>query len=206
MENTNDTGTNSIQIPKGAAALGGAAVLSAVALAASKGGGMAFAQDAPFKDDIDVLNYALTLEFFEAELYRVIVASGKLQGRDQQYVTLFGQHEQAHVDAVLTTIQKLGGTPVSKAEYNLPALTDRAGVLSLLATVEQVGVSAYLGAAGFIQNKDILAAAASIMQVEGRHTALIRFLQDDPRPVPDAFIAPLTPAEVLAKVAPFFKK
>ncbi len=206
MENPNDIGTNSIQLPKGAMALGGAAMLGAVALAASKGGGMAFAQDAPFKNDLEVLNYALTLEFFEAELYKVIVASGKLQGRDQQYVTLFGQHEQAHVDAILATIQKLGGTPVAKAEYNLPALTDRAGVLTLLATVEQVGVSAYLGAAGFIQNKDILAAAASIMQVEGRHTALIRYLQDDPKPVPDAFISPLTPAEVLAKVAPFFKK
>ena len=205
MEFPNDVGKNRIEIPR-SAALGGVAMLSAVALAASRGGGIAFAQEAPFKNDIDVLNYALTLEFFEAELYRVVRDSGKLQGRDQQYITLFGQHEQAHVDAVLSTIQKLGGTPVQKAQYELPALTDRNQVLGLLATVEQVGVSAYLGAAGFIENKEILAAAASIMQVEGRHTSLIRFLQDDPKPVPSAFIAPLTPAEVLATVAPFFKK
>jgi hypothetical protein len=74
----------------------------------------------------------------------------------------------------------------------------------LLNVVEQTGVGAYLGAAGYIQNKDILAAAASIMQVEARHTALIRFLLDIP-PVPDAFTPALTPAEVLAKVKPFFK-
>ena len=42
-------------------------------------------------------------------------------------------------------------------------LPDRAAVLNLLNTVEQTGVGAYLGAAGYIQNKDILAAAASIM-------------------------------------------
>ncbi len=205
MEMQNDGGTGQIALPKGAIALGGAAMLSAVALTASKGGGLAFAQEAPFKSDIDVLNYALTLEFFEATLYKTIVDSGKLQGMDAKYVSLFAQHEQAHVDAVQSTIQKLGGTPVTKGDYNFPALTDRAGILGLLATVEGVGVSAYLGAAGYIQNKDILAAAASIMQVEGRHTAVIRFLAGQV-PVPDAFVAPLTPAQVLEKVAPFFKK
>ncbi len=207
MEMQNDGGTGQLAIPKGAIALGGAAMLSAVALAASKGGGLAFAQDAPFKNDIDVLNYALTLEFFEATLYKTLLGLGKLQGKDLQYVTLFGQHEQAHVNAVQSTVQKLGGTPVTQGNYNFAAAgpTDtREQVLGILATVEQVGVSAYLGAAGYIQNKDILAAAASIMQVEGRHTSVIRFLLDQP-PVPDAFVAPLTPAEVLAKVAPFFK-
>ncbi|MEO5953933.1 MAG: ferritin-like domain-containing protein, partial [Chloroflexia bacterium] len=162
----------------------------------------------PFKNDIDVLNYALTLEFFEAELYKTVLSLGKLQGRDLQYITLFGQHEQAHVDAVLATIQKLGGTPVTKGSYNFGAAgpTDtREQVLNILATVEQVGVSAYLGAAGYIQNKDILSAAASIMQVEGRHTALVKVLLDDPNPVNSAFIAPLTPAEVLKIVTPFFK-
>ncbi|MDQ6693318.1 MAG: ferritin-like domain-containing protein [Chloroflexota bacterium] len=204
----NDVGESGIALPKGAIALGGAAMLSAVALAASKGGGLAFAQDAPFKNDLDVLNYALTLEFFEATLYKTLLGTGKLQGRDLQYVTLFGQHEQAHVDAVQATIQKLGGTPVTKGNYNFGAagpLDTREQVLGVLATVEQVGVSAYLGAAGYIQNKDILAAAASIMQVEGRHTALIRFLLGQP-PVPDAFVSPLTPAEVLTKVTPFFNK
>lgn len=205
MEIQNDTGISHREFTKGAAALGGAAMLSAVALAASKGGGLAFAQEAPFKTDVDVLNYALTLEHFEASLYQAVVGSGKLQGMDLQYVTLFGQHEAAHVDAVTAAVQKLGGTPVQKGSYNVPALTDRDTVLNLLATVEQVGVSAYLGAAGYIQNKDILAAAASIMQVEGRHTALIRFLLGQ-TPVPDAFVAPLTPAEVLQKVAPFINK
>lgn len=197
-------GVNRRDFAKGALALGGAGLLSAVALGAGKNGGLVFAQDAPFKNDLDVLNYALTLEFFEAELYKVLVAGGKLQGKDLQYIQLFGQQEQAHVDAVLATIQKLGGTPVQKGNYNFPTLNTREDVLNLLNVVEQTGVGAYLGAAGYIQNKDILAAAASIMQVEARHTALIRYLLGIP-PVPDAFTPAFTPAEVLAKVKPFFK-
>ncbi len=203
MDIQND-GVNRRDFAKGALALGGAGLLSAVALGASHNGGLVFAQDAPFKNDIDVLNYALTLEFFEAELYKVLVAGGKLQGKDLQYIQLFGQQEQAHVDAVLATIQKLGGTPVQKGNYNFPTLNTREDVLNLLNVVEQTGVGAYLGAAGYIQNKDILAAAASIMQVEARHTALIRYLLGIP-PVPDAFTPAFTPAEVLAKVKPFFK-
>ncbi len=197
-------GVNRRDFAKGALALGGAGLLSAVALGASRNGGLVFAQDAPFKNDIDVLNYALTLEFFEATLYQTLVAGGKLQGKDLQYIQLFGQQEQAHVDAVLATIQKLGGTPVQKGNYNFPTLNTREDVLNLLNVVEQTGVGAYLGAAGYIQNKDILAAAASIMQVEARHTALIRYLLGIP-PVPDAFTPAFTPAEVLAKVKPFFK-
>jgi hypothetical protein len=197
-------GVNRRDFAKGALALGGAGLLSAAVLGASSGGGLVFAQEAPFKTDIDVLNYALTLEYFEATLYKVLTDGGKLQGRDLQYVQLFGQQEQAHVDAVKATIEKLGGTPVKKAEYNFPTLNTRTDVLNLLNVVEQTGVGAYLGAAGYIQNRDILAAAASIMQVEARHTALIRYLLDLP-PVPDAFTPAFTPAEVLAKVKPFFK-
>ena len=197
-------GVNRRDFAKGALALGGAGLLSAVALGASHNGGLVFAQDAPFKNDLDVLNYALTLEYFEAELYKVLSAGGKLQGKDLQYIQLFGQQEQAHVDAVKATVEKLGGTPVTKGNYNFPTLNTREDVLNLLNVVEQTGVGAYLGAAGYIQNKDILAAAASIMQVEARHTALIRYLLDLP-PVPDAFTPAFTPAEVLAKVKPFFK-
>ncbi len=202
--NMENDGITRRDVAKGAVALGGAALLSAAALGTGSKGNFAFAADAPFKDDLDILNYALTLEYFEATLYQTLIAGGKLQGKDLQYITLFGQQEQAHVDAVKATVQKLGGTPVTKGNYNFPDPPDRAGVLNLLNIVEQTGVGAYLGAAIYIQNKDILAAAASIMQVEARHTALIRFLLGIP-PVPDAFTPAFTKAEVLAKVAPFFK-
>lgn len=208
MDSSNENGMDRRDILKGGAKLGAAAGLAALVLGVNKGGGTVFAQAAsPFKTDVDVLNYALTLEFFEAELYKTLLSLGKLQGKDLQYITLFGQHEQAHVDAVKATVEKLGGKPVTKGNYNFAAAgpTDtREQVLGILATVEAVGVTAYQGAAGFIQNPEILAAAGSIMQVEARHTAIVRGLVGQ-FPVPDAFTMSRTPDEVLKIVAPFFK-
>lgn len=205
MDIGHDVSSTRRDLSKGALALGGAAILSAVAFSGVGSGRQAFAQGSPFKDDLDILNYALTLEFFEAELYKTLAGSGKLQGRDLMFIQMFGQHEQAHVDAVLATIQKLGGTPVSKATYNFPTLNTREEVLNLLSVVEQTGLSAYQGAAPFIQNGEILAAAGSILTVEARHAALIRNLLGV-TPSPDAFTMPLSKDEVLAKVAPFFKQ
>jgi hypothetical protein len=207
MENVTEETLGRRELLRNGAKLGIAGGLAAMVLGVNKSGGRVFAADAPFKNDVDVLNYALTLEYFEATLYQTLIGLGKLQGKDLQYVTLFGQHEQAHVDAVKSTVEKLGGTAVTKGDYNFaPAgpLDTREQVLGVLATVEATGVSAYLGAAGFIQDKDILAAAASIMQVEGRHTSVVRLLLGQP-PVPDAFVSPLSYDEVIKIVSPFFK-
>lgn len=208
METSNENIMDRRALLSNGAKVGAAAGMAALVLTANKSGASVFAQpSSPFKSDIDVLNYALTLEFFEAELYKTLLGLGKLQGKDLQYITLFGQHEQAHVDAVKSTIEKLGGTPVKKGNYNFGAAgptNTREQVLTILATVEAVGITAYQGAAGFIQNADILAAAGSIMQVEARHTAIVRGLVGL-FPVPDAFTMARTPDEVLKIVAPFFK-
>ncbi len=209
MEDQNETSLARRDILSGGVKMGAAAGLAALVLGVGQRGGTVFAQTPanPFKSDIDVLNYALTLEFFEAELYKVLLSLGKLQGKDLQYITLFGMQEQAHVDAVQATVQKLGGTPVKKGTYNFGAAgpTDtREQVLGIIATVEAVGVSAYQGASIYIQNADILAAAGSIMEVEARHTAVVRGLIGQ-FPVPEPFETARTPDEVLKIVSPFIK-
>ncbi len=73
--------------------------------------------------------------------------------------------------------------------------------------VESLGASAYLGAAPFIRNVDILAAALSIHAVEAEHTAA---LADIVAPgtelfAPEAFATPRLPDEVLVIVAPFLQ-
>jgi len=195
------TGLSNTQ--KGVVALGGAALLSAAAISASPGRRV-FAQAVPFNSDVDVLNYALTLEYFESELYKALLATGKLQGQDLQYVTLFGQQEQQHVNAIIPLIQQLGGTPVQMGQYNFPNPSTRDALLDVLVTVEQVGMAAYEGASGYIQNKTLLVAAASIMQVEARHTAIIRHLRGL-IPAPDPLPPAMTPDQVLAAVSPFIK-
>ena len=75
--------------------------------------------------------------------------------------------------------------------------------VSLSATIEAVGVSAYAGAAPLIDEDDpILEAALSIHSVEARHTAYFRLLNTN-TPFPDAFDGPRTMGEILDIVSQF---
>ena len=157
-----------------------------------------------FKNDLEVLNYALTLEHLENEAYKVINASGKLTGRAVADLKVIGQHEQDHVDALTAAITKAGGTPVkARASYNFGALGDlttEAGILKVAQIMEDLGVSAYNGAGIEITDKGILGVAGQIVQVEARHAGLLRAL-NNVAPA-DAFPKALAPADVLAAVPP----
>ncbi len=159
-----------------------------------------------FNNDLDVLNYALTLEHFETALYKALIGTNILTGVEAQYLTTFGQQEAAHVSALTDTIKKLGGTPVSAMpSYNLAAagpITNRDQLVNVILTVEDVGASAYLGAAGFLQNKDLLEVAVNIHNVEAEHAAVWRFQQNMPA-APDTVAKGRTPDEVIAIVTPF---
>jgi Ferritin-like domain len=78
-----------------------------------------------------------------------------------------------------------------------------AQVTSLAATVENLGAAAYLGQAGNIKSKEILAAALAIHSIEARHAATLNLLLKK-SPTPDgAFAKPASMSEVLAAVKPF---
>jgi len=157
---------------------------------------------ADFKDDLDILNYALTLEHLESTMYKQIVASGKLTGDEQKYATDFGAHEAAHVTALTQTIQKLGGTPVAaQAKYNFPAFDTRDNIVKFLVTIEDLGAGAYLAAAGEIKNPDVLTAAVQIHNIEGEHASIWR-RQAKMVPVVGAFASPIPKADVLAAATP----
>lgn len=157
---------------------------------------------ADFTNDLDILNYALTLEHLEDTMYKQIVASGKLTGDEQAYAMQFGAHEAAHVQALTQTIQKLGGTPVAaQAKYNYPAFDTRDNIVKFLVTVEDLGAAAYLGAAPDIKSPDLLTVAVQIHNIEGEHASIWR-RQDKVTPVAGAFAAPATKADVLKAVGP----
>lgn len=163
--------------------------------------------DSYFKSDLDVLNFALTLEHLEATFYKQVVSGGKLSGNALKYLTIIRDHEVAHVDALTSAIQKAGGTPVkARQSYKFDALGDmnsQDGILKIAATLEPIGVMAYDGAAPSIQNKAYLAVAGQIVQVEARHASIVRAtMAPDQNPVPAAFEGSLTPQQVLDKVTP----
>ena len=101
-------------------------------------------------------------------------------------------------------MKKLGGTP-KRPKTNFDAVLEGGPemVLETAATVENLGAAAYLGQAGRIQSKEILAAALAIHTVEGRHAAALNSVVGRTI-VPDgAFAKPASMAEVLPKVEPF---
>ncbi len=153
--------------------------------------------------DLDILNFALTLEHLEAEFYKMAVASGKLSGQALDVLTAVRDHEIAHVDKLTAVVKQLGGAPAQKAaKYNFGDMSSQDAILMTSETLEGVGVGAYTGAAALIKDKQtILPAAASIEQVESRHFAAIRYLRGQ-NPSPEALGPKLTVAEVKQKVAP----
>jgi hypothetical protein len=170
------------------------------------------AEEAPFAGPIDVLNYALTLEHIESAFYRdglLAIGVDGISGLGFQdgvydYLSEIALHEADHVVVLSDVITQLGGTPVSEAVYDF-GYTDAAGFLQVAQALEDTGVAAYTGAAQFlIESDELLTAALTIHGVEARHAAYLAILNGG-NPYPDAFNAPLTPAEVLDIATPFIQ-
>jgi hypothetical protein len=151
--------------------------------------------------DVGILNFALTLEYLEADFYAEAKTRAGASGELKSLIGLLADDEKQHVDALTATIRKLGGKPVEKPKFDF-AYGSTAGFLKLAQTFEDTGVSAYNGAGPAIKSKEVLGAAGSIVQVEARHAAAIR-LQSSEEPSPDAFDPSLDEAQVLKAVEPF---
>jgi len=134
---------------------------------------------------IDTLNFALTLEYLEANFYIKAVASGIIPSGDAlNSLTVIRDHENEHVNFLKTAITAAGGTPVSftAANFDFTAkgtfpgvFTDYGTLLAVAQTFEDTGVRAYKGQAGnLMANNDYLTAALQIHSVEARHAAHLR--------------------------------
>lgn len=167
----------------------------------------AVAQD--FEDDIEILNYALTLEHLEYAFYR--------EGLDELGLRAFEEadlpetvypllqqirtHEASHVNALSSAISDLGGEPVEEGEYDFD-YEDVESFLTTAQALENTGVAAYAGAAPQIEDDEILATALSIHSVEARHAAFLNDLNDT-SPFPAAFDEAMTREEVLEVASDF---
>jgi len=154
--------------------------------------------------DVDVLNFALTLEHIEAAFYTRAITKGRnMSGDTMRLVREIRDNETAHVDAITQTIKGLGGMPAAAPKVGFGnVFTSEKTFLKLAQTLEDTGVSAYNGAAPSIRSGDVLAAAGSIVQVEARHAALIRLMRGE-TPAPAAFDPALDQQKVLDAVMPF---
>jgi rubrerythrin len=200
--------------------MGNAALVGGGAFALSAAGvGVAAANDGGGSNpsDVDILNYALTLEHLEYAFYDEFLANHSesevesseianyfarptLQYSTYQQIQDVRDHEKAHVDALTKTINDLGGDPVGPAEYEFP-YDSMAEFVALADRLEAVGVSAYAGAAPLIDSQDVLKAALSIHSVEANHQTYFQLLHLQ-RPAPNAF----NPARSMDQVLPIARQ
>jgi hypothetical protein len=150
----------------------------------------AYAADSTAPSVIDVLNYALTLEYLESAFYNAGTAKGTAlipAAAATNYFNQVTKDENNHVTFLKSVIGSLGGTPVSPPEIDLTAgngsgngpfkdvLTNYDTFLAVAQVFEDTGVRAYKGQAGFLlKNQVVLTAALSIHAVEARHASAIR--------------------------------
>lgn len=166
--------------------------------------------------DVDVMNFALNLEYLEAEFYLRAVTGTGVPTADggagasnvnfsfgtrvtfgsnafyQQISVEFAQQELQHIRALRAAITAAGGTPINSP--NLDYTTGFTGIATAAGTpgfnpfgsplnyfigalsFEDVGVTAYTGAAALLTSSANLNAAAGIQAAESYHSASMRTL------------------------------
>lgn len=154
--------------------------------------------------DFDILNFALNLEYLEAEFYTVattgstidtmgipitgaIGTAGATTGgalvtfTDDQVSRMaleIANDERQHVLLLQSAIASYGGQAIAKPAINLDALGigfgSQAEFLTLARAFEDVGVTAYAGGAPLIVSTTVLGYAARILAVEAEHSGAIR--------------------------------
>lgn len=141
---------------------------------------------------IDVLNFALTLEYLEYYFYQTGVATSGLliAGAPTTAITTIRDHELAHVNLLKTAITGAGGTPVAftAAQFDYTAkgtfpsvFSNYQTFLAVAQAFEDTGVRAYKGQAGFlIGSPGVLQTALQIHSVEARHASHIRQMRAAP--------------------------
>jgi hypothetical protein len=165
----------------------------------------------PTITDTDILNFALNLEYLEAEFYLRAATGSGLSSTDagsspgsvtggsmvafktpaiQQYANEIANHELAHVRFLR---KALGSSAVDRPAIDLTAsfnaaasaagigpsfnpFADENSFLLGAFVFEDVGVTAYHGAAGLLTSKTNLAAAGAILATEAYHAGTIRTL------------------------------
>lgn len=140
----------------------------------------AYGQTVPQKI-IDVLNFALTLEYLEAEFYTKALAAGSLipNATARGAITVIKDHEDQHVAFLKAA---LGTAAVGKPTFDFTAggafsdvFSNYDTFLAVANAFEDTGVRAYKGQAGnLMENDDILRYALNIHSVEARHASHIR--------------------------------
>ncbi|MEA2297420.1 MAG: hypothetical protein QOF77_356 [Solirubrobacteraceae bacterium] len=184
------------------AAVGGGAVLSALAPSAFAATSHTRPPASFGKGDVGILNYALTLEYLEAAFYNSATAANlALDAQTAAFLKIVTADENAHV-AYLK--KALGSAAAKSPKFNFKGTTTNVAMFKATAQVlENTGVHAYSGQALNIKSGKVVRAAVSILTVEARHASVIGLINDpsgNSISPSGPFDTPFSAAKVLAAV------
>jgi rubrerythrin len=150
------------------------------------------------RTDVDILNYALVLEYLQASFYTEAEQNGALTGKTARAARVVGAVERAHVAAFR---KLLGSRAVKRPLFDFQGTTEQQHqFLKTAVAFEDLAVAAYKGQAPRIQSKSVLAAAVGIHSVEARHAAWMRELFGI-TPAVNSFDRPASRAQITRIVA-----
>lgn len=139
--------------------------------------------------DVGILNVALGLEHEAINAYQLGAGSGLLQKAVLDVAVRFQADHKAHRDALIATIQKLGGKPVMEMKLDDYAkalqantLQNQNDVLNLAAKLELGAINAYLGVIPAFANKDLAKVAGRLAADETMHFVLLNNALGRPLP------------------------
>jgi hypothetical protein len=178
-------------LPSRRSFMGNAGMLSAgaVALLAGKDS-LAQAMGGDMSKDAAILNVALGLEHEAINAYQLGALSGLLQKPVLDIAVSFQSHHKGHRDALIATIQKMGGTPVAEKKIDEYAkalkadtLKNQGDVLDLAARLELGAINAYLGVIPAFGSKDLAKIAGRLAADETMHFTILTNALGRPLPV-----------------------
>ncbi|MBC7562638.1 MAG: ferritin-like domain-containing protein [Gemmatimonadaceae bacterium] len=161
-----------------------------------------------FSNELDVLNYAYALEQLEAAFYVQVVANASFgttfAANEQRVLRDIRDHEVVHRNFFAAALGS-NKIPNLTPKFGTINFANRTSVLETAKTFEDLGVSAYNGAARYLKSAEYLTLAGKIVSVEARHASTIRDILN-PRSgdfAPTAFDLANTPQTVLTAAGPF---
>lgn len=172
--------------------LGGAGKLTlsaaAIALLAGKAH-LAQAATSSGMQDIDILNVALGLEHEAINAYQLGAQSGLLQAPVLDVAVQFQGHHKSHRDALIATIEKLGGKPVAEKKLDdyaralkADTLKSQKDVLDLAARLELGATNAYLGVIPSFKDNALTKVSARLAADETMHWTVLSSALGRPLP------------------------
>ena len=177
-------------------------------------------------NDIDILNFALTLENADSTLFSSYLAAFAGQLNTSAYnppvvfaasdfeaagfnasvytnLVMIAQEEITHAALLTATVASIGGTPVPKCKYDFSSVTTVLQYLQLGQQFEAVGTSAYDGGINALSDPNLQTATATIATVEARHSSYLNELLGI-QPFPSSGFDPTrTPEQVYSIIKPF---